>query len=100
MHVMKSSKQLTHICLGHIFTEHLVFLLGNLLKELTSSDVLHNEVNVLLVNIGFIILYDIWVIKFGEDSNFFLNGIKMIFKLVFIQNFDGYLMVGVDFVMS
>lgn len=92
MHVMKSSKKFTHVCLGHIFAENLVFLLCDLFEELSSSDVLHDEVDVLLINIGLIILYDVWVIKFGENSYFFLDGIKMIFELVFIQNFDGNLM--------
>ena len=74
--------------------------MSNLFKELSASDVLHNKVNVLLINIGLIILYDIGMIKLGEDTNFFLNGIEMVFKFIFIQNFDGYLMVGVDLVMG
>ena len=40
------------------------------------------------------------MIQFCENSHFFLNRLKMIFQLVFIENFNSYLVTRVVFVVS
>ena len=44
------------------------------LEELVAMDVLHDEVNVLLIVIGLIILHDVWMVELVENSNFFGDG--------------------------
>lgn len=98
--MMKSSKQLSHVVFGHFFAENLVLLLRDLLEQFSATDVLHDEVDVLLVHVGFVIFHDVRVIQFGEDSHFFLNCFEVIFQLVFIKNFDSYLVTRVVLVVS
>lgn len=70
MHVMASSQQLLHVNSGLIFVKYLVLLSRNLINELTASNILHDEVNELFINIRLVVLNDIRVIQFSEDINF------------------------------
>lgn len=100
MHMMKSSEQLSHVVFSHLLAENLVLLLSNLLEQLSTPNVLHDEVDILLIHISFIIFYNIRVIQFSENSHFFLNCFEVIFQLVFIQNFDRHLVTSVVLVVS
>mgnify|MGYP001010775121 CR=1 FL=1 len=98
--MMKGSKQFPHVIFSHFFTKYLILLLSNLLKELSTTNVLHHKVDVLLIYVRLIIFYDIWMVKFGENPYFLLDCLEMIFKLVFIKNFDSNLMTCIMFVVS
>ena len=76
--MVQRREQLFNISGGLLLTEDLVLLTGDLLEELDPIDELHDKVDVLLIDIGLIILDNIGVVKFGKDTNFLLNGIKMI----------------------
>lgn len=62
MHVIQGSKQFLHIMRSHIFSEDLIFLLRNLLEELSSCDVLHNEVDVFFIDVSLVVSDDVWVV--------------------------------------
>lgn len=59
VHMMKRSKQLLHVLLGHFFAEDLILLLSNFLKQLSTTNVLHDKVNILFINVCLIVLHDI-----------------------------------------
>ena len=63
-------------------------------------DVLHDEVNVLLIVIGLIILHDVGMVELVENSNFFHDAINIILELLLVENFDGNKMVWVEFVVG
>jgi hypothetical protein len=75
MHVVQTAEKLLHEHSGHVLAENLVVLLGNLFEQLTTVNIFHNQVDILVINISLIILHNIGVIKLGEDGDFFLNGI-------------------------
>ena len=70
------------------------------LEELVAMDVLHDEVNVLLIVVGLIILHDVWMVELVENSNFFHDAINIILELLLVENFDGNKMVWVEFVVG
>ena len=55
-------EQFLHITCSLLLTEGLILLLGNLIKELLSTDKLHYQVNVLVVVISLKVFNDIWVV--------------------------------------
>lgn len=58
---------------GVLLVEYLVLLLSDLVEELASADVLHDQVNVLLIDIGLVVFDDVRVIELCEDADFLLN---------------------------
>lgn len=58
---------------GVLLVEYLVLLLSDLVEELASADVLHDQVNVLLIDIGLVVFDDVRVIELCEDAHFLLN---------------------------
>ena len=100
MHVCQSTKQFLHISSSHLFSEDLVLLLGNLIEQLSTIDVLHHEIDVFFINICFVILHDIRMIQLGQYRNFFLDCIKMILQLFLVHNLNGNLMLRVMLVES
>ena len=57
-------EQFLHVVCSFFLTECLVLLLGDLIKELLSTDIFHDKVDILVVIIGLEIFHNIRMIKF------------------------------------
>ena len=99
MHVIQSAKKLFHVVFGLQFSEYLILLLRNLFEKLSTINVLHYQVDIFLINICFVILYDVGMIQFCQNTNLFFDGLEMILKFIFIQNLDGNLQSFVVFIV-
>jgi len=100
VHVVTGAKQLLHVDSGHIFAEDLVSHRGNFVEELATSDVLHDQVDILLVDVSLVIFDDVRVIKLCEDLDFFLDCLKVILELVFIHDLDCHLVISIMLVVG
>ena len=60
--MVASTEQLLKILFGHLLAEDLVLLLSDLVEELTPADVLHDQVDELLVDVGLVVLDDVGVV--------------------------------------
>lgn len=93
MHVIAGAQQLAHVMGGIFFVEYLVILFCNFLKQLTATDILHNEINVLFIDVCLIVLDNIWVIELGEYVNLLLNCLEVVPQLGLIHHFNGHFML-------
>ena len=62
-------EQAAHVAGGLVFTEGLVLLLCNFIKEGLPSDVFHDQVDELFIVVGLVVLDDVGVIEGLEDSD-------------------------------
>jgi hypothetical protein len=62
MHVVQGTKEFPHILSSIWLRKHLIFLLSNFIKEFPPSDVLHDQVDVFLIDVGLIVLHNIRVV--------------------------------------
>ena len=76
-----------------LLIKHLVFLLSNFLEQLSTTDILHDQVYVFFINIRLIVLDNIGVVELGEYVNFFLYCFKVVLQFGFIHHFNGHLML-------
>lgn len=83
-----------------LLVEDLIFLFRDLLKELPTTNIFHDEVNVLLVDIRLVVLDNIRVIQLREYVDFLLNSLKVILQFGFIHHLDGDFMLLVMLVVS
>lgn len=100
MHMVASTKQLLHISFGHFFAKNLVLLLGDFFEQLTTPNILHDQIDIFFIDIGFIIFDDIGMVQLGKYPYFLLNSFEMILELVFIQNFNRHLMLSIMLIMG
>ena len=63
-------------------------------------DILHDKVNVLLIIISLIILYNVWMIKLVENGDFLHDAINIVSQLLLVQYFDCNEMIWVKFVVG
>ena len=80
-------EQFLHIVCSFLFTECLVLLLSDLIKELLSADVLHDQVDILIVIISLKVFHNIRMIEFVKDRYFLYDAIDVLFQFVLIQDF-------------
>ena len=80
-------EQFLHVVCSLLLTECLVLLLRDLIKELLSADIFHNQVDILIVIISLKVFHNIRMIKFVEDRYFFYDAIDVLFQFVLIQDF-------------
>ena len=73
VHVLEGGKQFSHVVLGHFLTENLVFLNSNLLEQLSSVDIFHDQVDELLVDVGLVVFHDVWMVQLRQYCHFFLD---------------------------
>ena len=100
MHVVECAKQFRHILCGHFFAKHLILHAGDLVEQLSSANVLHDEVDVFLVDVSLIILHDIGVVQIGEDVHLLHNCLQLIVQLLLVENLDGHLVIIIVLVVS
>ena len=87
-----------HVACGRCLGKSLIGLLRNLLKQLCAGDVLHDEVDVLLIVVGLVVLDDVRMIERVQDGNLFHDAVNIIAKFDLIENFYGDLEIFVMFV--
>jgi hypothetical protein len=78
VHVMASAKHFLHVLFCLFFTKHLIFLRSNLVEQFSTTNILHDQINILFIHVSLVILYDVGVVESGEDLHFFLNGVEVI----------------------
>jgi len=98
--MMAGSEKLPHIDLSHFLREDLVFLTGDLVEQLSTADILHDQVDILFINVSLIILHDVWVVQSCQDPHLFLDGLEVVLQLLLVHDFDSHLMLLVVLVES
>ena len=63
MTMVDSLEQTAHVSCGLRLCEGLVLLLCNLIKELGAGYIFHHQVDVLLIVVRLVVLYDIGMVK-------------------------------------
>ena len=99
VHVVAGAEQFFHVTSGHIFAENLVSHGGNLVKQLTATNVLHDKVNVFVIDVSLVVLYDVGMVQLSKNLNFFLYCFKMVLEFVLIHDFNGDLVICVVLVV-
>ena len=89
-----------HIVVCHSFIENLIFLFCNFIEQFATVDILHDEINILFINVSLIVLYNIWMVQSGKDFDLLLNGIQMLRQFSLIEHLDRDLMVFVVYIMG
>ena len=100
MHVIECAKQFRHIFRGHLFAKNLILHACDLVEQLSSADVLHDEVDIFLVDVSLIILHDIGVVQIGENVDLLHDGLELIVQLLLVENLDGDLVITIVLVVS
>ena len=65
VHVVQSSEQFLNVLVGNHLVKYLIFLLSNLVEQLSTSDVFHHKVNVSVVLVSFVVPHDVGVVELG-----------------------------------
>lgn len=99
MHVLNCSKEGLHVLFGCVLREDGVLLCGQQVKQLASADVLHNNVDEGLINVCFIVLDNVWMVKGGQYLCFLHDGVNVI-HLLLIQNLDCHLEFRISLVVG
>ena len=87
-----------HVASGNILRKSLVGLLGDLFEKLSSIDIFHDQVDVLLIVVRFVILDDIWMVERVKNRNLLHDTVNIVSQLNFIKNLNGDLEVFIMFV--
>ena len=82
-----------HVASSSGLSEGLVCLFSDHDEELGAGNILHDQVDVLLIIVGLVIFYDIRMVERMQDGNFFHDAVDIISQLDFIENFNGNLEV-------
>ena len=93
MAMIECLEQLLHILGSDRFSKCLVLLLRDLVEKGLSCDVLHHQIDVLLIVVRFVILDDVWVIQLVENRHFFHDAVDVSSQLLFVEHLDGNLEV-------
>ena len=87
-----------HVAGSNVLRKGLVFLLGDFFEKLSSIDIFHDQVDVLLIVVRFVILDNVWMIEFVENRNFLHDTVNIVSQLNFVKNLNGDLEVFIMFV--
>ena len=96
--VIYSTEELAHVVGSLALIKVLVALLCDPVKKMIAPDELHDQVCILAVVVGLIVLYDVWVVETADDGDLVHNAVSMTFKFIFVKHLDGDLHRGVVFV--
>lgn len=97
--VVDRLEELLHVVSRLLLSESLVLLLCDLFKQLRSRHILHDEVHVLGVIVGFVILDNVGVVEGVEDGNLFHDVVDFVAQLHFVQHLDRHLEVRIVLVV-
>ena len=95
-----SLKQTLHIPRRCRFCKRLIGLLSDLFEKLSTGDVFHDQVNVFLIVVGLVILYDIRMVKGVQDGDFLHDAVNIIAKFDLVKHLYGDLEVFVMLIRS
>ena len=73
-------------------------MLSDFLEELSSSNILHDQIDILLIVVGLVIFHDVGVVESVKDSYFLHDAVNVISEFDFVQDLDGNLEILVMFV--
>jgi hypothetical protein len=93
--VVDGAEELAHVEAGVVLREVLVFLGGDFVEELAAGDVLHDQVDVLVVVVGFVVLDNAGVVEGVQDGDLLHDALDVVLQLLFVEHFNGYLQTGV-----
>ena len=65
----------------------------DLLEELLTRDVFHDQVDVLLVVVGLVVLDNIWVVQRVQDRDLLHDAVDIVAEFYLVEHFDGNLEV-------
>lgn len=88
VYVVQGTEELFHIVRSHVLRENLVLLRSDLFKKFAAANELHDEVDVLLVDVGLIVAHNVRMVQLGQDFYFLLDGIQMIIQLRLVHHLD------------
>ena len=86
VHVADCSKKLFHVFLSNPLRQDLVILIFYFFEQFTAVDVLHRKIEISLVLVGFIVFYDIRVIKLGQRLHFLSD--HLVLEVLSFKDFD------------
>ena len=86
-------------CCGSL-REGLVLLLSDLLEKLLSRDKLHHQVNVLLIVVSLVVLYDIRVIELMHNRDLLHDAVDVVTKFHFVHDLNGNLKRAISLILS
>ncbi len=98
--MVQSLEQLSHVSGCSCLCKSLVLLLSDLVEKRLSGNVLHHQVDVLLIVVCFVVLDDVRVVKLVKDADFFHDAVDVGAKLLFVEDFDSNLEVLVMLIRS
>ena len=78
-----------HIICGLILIKSLIVLLGNSIEQRLARNELHDQVNVLLVVVGFVILDNIGVVQLIENCNLLHDHVDVVCQFHLVKHFYG-----------
>ena len=91
--VVDCLEQTLHVSSSDSLRESLVSLLRDLLEELLTGDVLHDQVDVLLVVVGLVVLDDVRVVQRVQDRDLLHDAVNVVAQLYLVEHFDRHLEV-------
>ena len=77
-----------HVVCGLILTKSLIVLLGNSIEQRLARNELHDQVNVLLVVVGFVILDNVGVVQLVENCNLLHDHVDVVCQFDLVEHFD------------
>ena len=97
--VVDGLEQLFHVVSGLILTKSLIVLLRNSIEQRLARNELHDQVDILLVVVGFIILDDVGVVQLVENCDLLHDHVDVVRKFDLVEHFDGDLETFIVFVL-
>ena len=89
-----------HVTGGNLLCEGLVLLGGDHLEELPSMDVLHHQVDVLLIVIGLVVLDNMRMVELVKNSNLLHDAVNVLSQLLLVKHLDGHQVIWIEFVVG
>ena len=98
--VVDRKEQVLHDDCGLLFREVRICLMRcDLLEQVHSSTVLHDEIDVLRGLVGLIVLANVGMVELGEDLDLLLELLKIVTDLCLLHGLDCYFEVTVNVVI-
>ena len=100
VHMADCPEELLHVLTGIWLRQNLIVRTLDSLEQFTAVDILHDEVNLLLVLIGLIILHNIGVIKLDKILDLLSDLLHLMAKVLAFKHFYRYLVFFVVYILG
>ena len=84
--VSNSSTDIKHVTTSALL--RVVRLLRQVFEQLLALNILHDQVNELVVIVGLVVLNDVGVIQFVQHIHFLHHEFDVVLELVFVEHFN------------